>query len=67
MKKTTRYLGIEEVIYEFDLSEIYYALIKHFKIKTNSDYEFDVYEAYNGNPAGASLVIKYTKENNPNA
>ena len=62
MKKTINYLGIEKVVYEFDLTDIHKALLKYFNIEPSNDYEFDVYEDYDDTPAGASLVVKYSKK-----
>jgi len=65
MKKTINYLGIEKVVYEFDLTDICKALLKYFNIQSSNDYEFDVYESYGDTPAGASLIINYSKDNQP--
>ena len=60
MKKTITYLGIEKVVYEFDLIDIRKALSKYFNIEPSNDYEFDVYEQFDNTPTGASLIIKYS-------
>ncbi len=60
MKKIITFLGVEKVVYEFDLIDIRKALSKYFDIEPSNDYEFDVYERYDNIPAGASLVIKYS-------